>query len=122
MANNESATREIEFRAWDKLEKKYHPQGTVQLTLFGQPFQLGVYGDTIKPNYLDEMIIEQYIGLKDKHGKKIFEGDSFEVTDGDGWVVGEHVAKMDGETLSIDSSCMGEIIGNIHKPLTNKSE
>ena len=45
-------------------------------------------------------------------GKKIFEGDIFDVTDGDGWEVGTQMAKMDADTLGIDRRCMGVIIGN----------
>ncbi len=51
--------------------------------------------------------IEQFIGLKDENGVDIYVGDTFERTDGDGWVIGDHLAIMDGDTLSIDERTIG---------------
>ncbi|MCK5236437.1 MAG: hypothetical protein KAR06_05555 [Deltaproteobacteria bacterium] len=56
-----------------------------------------------------------FTGRLDKHEKEIFEGDVFEVTDGDEWVVGQQIAKMDEETLLAHSDTIGEIIGNIYE-------
>lgn len=69
--------RELKFRAWDKDEKKYVDPFLIDL--FGNTYE--VSGEeseakgccVIKGN--PNLVIEQYTGLKDKHGKEIYEGD-----------------------------------------------
>ena len=110
--------REIEFRLWDKKYGCMDDYG----------FYIGSDGRVFQPASMtyntpnteieevkDRYILMQYTGLKDKNGVKIFEGDIVEITDGDEWVVGRKIARMDGETLNWHPQTIGKIIGNIHE-------
>jgi hypothetical protein len=60
--------REIKFRAWDNLMKKYVSR--CEMT----DITLNFYGDQ-QCCSLSDMVFQQYTGLKDKNGKEIYEGD-----------------------------------------------
>lgn len=69
--------REIKFRVWDKVEKRY--RRIVRLNYDdGELVSITVYGpDDFAPTVLplERVILEQSTGLKDKNGKEIYEGD-----------------------------------------------
>ena len=54
-------TEQLKFRAWDIEKKKFHyPE---------------LWDNTMPSNWKSHFILQQYVGLKDKNGKEIFEGD-----------------------------------------------
>lgn len=58
-------SRELKFRVWDKVDKKFMAFMDADI----------VSGQIYSPHPIEEFIIQQFIGLLDKNGKEIYEGD-----------------------------------------------
>ena len=129
-------SREIKFRAWDKKNKSFIPDDNefkeYMIGLDGKFYKMDFYsgvsgyedGNLIW-NELENIVLMEYTGLKDKNGKEIYEGDivfsesnQYYKQDeiiwdcfGMGWDIG----KKDSWKLRSPMSSKTEIIGNIYE-------
>ena len=115
--------RDIKFRAWDTYNKEmlevqeldyansYNGQPMVRTTMYNDFFDI------------EDMILMQYTGLKDKNGKEIYEEDIVKATYFGKQVVGiikywlgcfiiENLAVSDNQIFVFDHI---EVIGNIYE-------
>ncbi|EAC9169108.1 YopX family protein [Listeria monocytogenes] len=128
--------REIEFRAFVKRKKEMFPVTDLRFNRYEKD-AVGVSGCgdpycTMCDDWynFDDVLLMQYTGLKDKNGKKIFEGDIVDISVYDrldwssikgkvvflngAWLVediGHFAITLQSETNEI------EIIGNVHENL-----
>ncbi len=100
--------REILFRAWDKVSKKYREFDGMHDTMTINEDGKVEYYNLQNGSGGDEYILEQFIGITDKNGKRVFEGD----------IVAKDVFQ---ERERIDSDGEKVIVIEIHKPKIQKT-
>ena len=91
--------REIKFRAWDSTARRF---GIFKLgDLSGYEGEGGSHvlitpRLTLSSNgiFNKDLTIQQFTGLKDKHGKEIYEGD---IVEHNSWTTGSYGSKFTGE-------------------------
>jgi len=116
--------REIKFRAWDKLDKRW-----VSDVYGDDPFEIYLCGNFLGLSGCNSWVgserysLLQFTGLKDKNGKEIYEGDIINQDHKYGWK--NHVMELMFSTASddmgldmygypdVDNDC--EVIGNIYE-------
>jgi hypothetical protein len=121
--------RKVKYRVWLKGEKRYVFPAAIFLD-FGIVTEIEYNDTTISGEVVrvrrtfDEFVLEQSTGLKDKNGKKIYEGDIVSVYEGR--YIGSIIQHPSGEWRIIWVSPQGtedslyshrticKVVGNIH--------
>ena len=117
--------REILFRVWDKVSKKYREFDGMHDTMTINEDGKVEYYNLQNGSGGDEYILEQFTGIKDRNGKMIFEGDIVHIDNYDeGW---DSTVEFKGGAFAVDvegreydytaigwTEYEAVVIGNIH--------
>ena len=119
--------REIKFRCWDTENKQMLKVQELDFedTFYGGRLSIRVdmYNDYFD---IEDMILMQYTGLKDKNGKEIYEGDIVIVFTNKKWRIGKIIYEHSGFTIDVTNNkeleygrtsiieSLTEVIGNIY--------
>lgn len=122
--------RDIKFRVWDNIAKKYIDSRYVSISGLGLlHVAKRIIKTCFRPLHTRKnpwFIVEQYTGLRDKNGKDIHEGDIVKYDNSVGKVFydsecacfnvsGFYNGSQDYPTMAFGEHAVMEIVGNVHE-------